>query len=175
MDSSGLRGYDDDLGLVFNIYTDGTPPIFSSGIINSCVIMNSTLISTDFKTSDITPWIEMTDSGVAYRIGGDGDVYGTGTYGTAVCGTGVTAYLYNSARPLFSVEEELDYADIHLYDRTTIPTSEAKVGDLISLNGRLEMCTTGGTPGTFWEVGKDVGDIVIQSGKKLIFDGPTVH
>jgi len=37
MDSAGLRGYDTVLGEVFNLYTDGSAPTFSSGIINKTI------------------------------------------------------------------------------------------------------------------------------------------
>ena len=171
MDNSGLRGYDTSLGLTFNIYTDGTPPLFSSGIINNCTIINSTMISNDFKTSSELPWVEMTDSGVAYRFTGGGDLYGTGVYGTATYGAGVAAYYGNPSKPILSIEEELAYADIHLINRASNPTGAALIGDLAVVASQLQICRTAGTPGSYSPVSDPVGNLTIKAGYKLILDG----
>lgn len=42
MDKDGLRGYDDILGVVFNLPSDGTPPSFSSGTITETAFEIST-------------------------------------------------------------------------------------------------------------------------------------
>ena len=49
MDTDGLRGYDTVLGEVFNIPVDGSPPSFSSGVINSTVFNLNT--SATIRTS----------------------------------------------------------------------------------------------------------------------------
>jgi hypothetical protein len=153
MDAAGLRGYDDVLGLVFNIYTDGTPPLFSSGTIQSCTIIDTSIRTTDFRTSDVLPWVEITASGLALRVSGTGGLYGTAKYGTDTYGAGVTAYVGNSSKPFVSIETERTIADIRLVNRSGNPSGAAAVGDLACVNGKLVICTGAGTPGTWTVVG----------------------
>lgn len=81
MDSDGLRGYDSILGTVFNLPTDGTPPSFSSGVINETVFNVST--NGIIRTSD--------------TVGDGGDnsagilINSTGLYGIAANQTPATA------------------------------------------------------------------------------------
>ncbi|MBU2177433.1 MAG: hypothetical protein KJ556_20265, partial [Gammaproteobacteria bacterium] len=151
IDSSGLRGYDDTLGLTFKIPTDGSAPLFSSGIIQSATIIDTTIISNDFKTSSELPWLEFSDSGAAYRETlstakyGSGVQYGDGT----LYGVGVTAYYGNSSKPILSVEKERTLADIRLYNRSSEPSGAAVAGDLAVVSATLRMCTSAGTPGTY--------------------------
>jgi hypothetical protein len=153
MDSDGLRGYNAALGITFKLPTDGSTPTFSSGVINNAVIQNSEFISNIYKTSSELPWVEMTSSGLSFRFQGAGSLYGTGVYDTATYGEGVAAWFGNSSKPVLSIEEGLSYADVRLYNRSVDPTGAAEVGDLMCKTGKLYICTTAGTPGTFTLVG----------------------
>jgi hypothetical protein len=155
IDSAGLRGYDTSLGLTFRLPTDGSAPLFSSGTIQNATIIDTTIVSDDFKSSSELPWVEFNDSGVAYReteaVGkyGSGVEYGDGT----LYGVGVTGYYGNSSRPLLSVEAERTLADIRLYNRSSEPSGAAQIGDLCVVSGKLMICTTAGTPGSWVCVG----------------------
>jgi len=95
VDSAGLRGYGASLGLTFKIPTDGSAPIFASGTIQSATIIDTTLISSTFKTSSELPWVEMGDSGVGYRETLSTAKYGSGIYygaGTAAAWDDATVY-----------------------------------------------------------------------------------
>lgn len=174
MTSAGITGYSDTLGQTFRLSTDGSAPIFASGIVESCTIIDSTMISNDFKTSNVLPWIELTSSGVAYRESGSGGLYGTAVYGTGTYGAGVTGYYGNSAKPLLSVEMERSYADIRMYNRASdVPSGASVIGDLCVIDGELNICTAAGTgaAATWDHVGeRPVHDVKIKSGNKLIFD-----
>jgi len=153
IDSSGIRGYDDVLGTTFVLPTDGTAPIFANGTIQSATIIETTIISNDFKTSSELPWVEITDSGLAYRENTQGAVYGTGLYGTATYGSGVAGYVGKSDLPFVSIDQERALSDIRLYNRTSDPSGAALIGDLMVKSGILYICTTAGTPGTYTKVG----------------------
>ncbi len=155
INSAGIRGYDAVYGTTFILPTDGSSPTFANGIIQSATILNTTFISSDFKTSSELPWVEIGDAGVAYRETlstaqyGSGVQYGDGT----LYGVGVTAYYGNPAKPILSIEAERTLADIRLYNRSSDPSGAAVVGDLMVKGGILYICTTAGTPGTFTAVG----------------------
>lgn len=153
IDLDGIRGYGTNLGLTFKLPTDGSAPVFASGTIQNATIIDTTIISNDFKSSSELPWLEMTDAGLAYRFAGGGAVYGTGVYGTATYGAGVAGYFGNSAKPVVSIEEELTYADIRLFNRSSAPAGAAQIGDLCVVNGKLMICSVAGTPGTYTVVG----------------------
>jgi len=154
INSAGIRGYDSSLGTTFILPTDGSAPTFASGVIQSATIIDTTIVSNDFKTSSELPWIEMTDSGVAYRETLSVGLYNTFQYGDGTkYGVGVSAYYGNSGKPILSVEAERTYADIHLYARDSNPEGPNTVGDLACVNGKLVMCTSGGEPGTWTIVG----------------------
>jgi len=146
----GLAGYDSVIGLTFKLPTDGTPPLFSSGIIQSATIIDTTIVSNDFKTSNLLPYLAITDDGFAYHETQDVGLYNEFQYGDGTkYGVGVSAYYGNPVRPIFSVEAERVYADVRLYNRDAEPSGEALVGDLVCVNGTLRMCTTAGTPGIY--------------------------
>jgi len=151
MDGSGLRGYDSTLGATFKLPTDGSSPVFANGIIQSATIIDTTIISNTFQSSSELPWVEISDSGLAYRESVPGAVYGDGTlYGDGTkYGVGVSCYFGNSAKPVLSVEAERSIADIRLYNRSSEPSGAAVIGDLAVVSGTLRLCTTAGTPGTY--------------------------
>ena len=150
MDNEGLRGFDSTLGQTFKIPTDGSTPIFANGQIQSATIIDSTIISNEFQTSSELPYIEITDSGVAYRETALGDGYGTDLYGVDLYGAGVDFYLGKSDRPALSVEKSRPYADIRLYGgRSANPSSGSTQGDIIAKSNYPYYCTSAGNPGTY--------------------------
>ena len=152
INNEGILGYDDVFGVTFKIPTDGSPPVFSSGQIQNATIINTTIISNDFKTSSELPRIEIGDSGLLYRENSGAAIYGTDTYGApTIYGPEEHGFVGNSSKPFVSLEIERDYADFHYYDRSSNPSGvTARVGDTICVNGGLRLCTIGGDPGT-WE------------------------
>ena len=161
IDSDGILGYDATLGQTFKLLTDGSAPVFASGTIQSATIIDTTIISNDFKSSSELPWVELGDSGLAYREAASGALYGDGTqYGDGTnYGTGVTFFLGNSAKPVISVEAERTLSDIRMYNRSSHSTGASVIGDLEVVSGKLYICTTAGTPGTFTECGKGTVDL----------------
>lgn len=154
MDSNGLWGYDSVLGQTFKIPTDGSSPIFASGQIQNATIVNTTIYDTDFYSASELPWIQLTSAGLRYV-----ETLATGKYGSGVqygdgtlYGTGYTATIFNSAKPLFNVEAERAFSDLHLYNRSAHSSGASTVGDLEVKSGVLYLCTTAGTPGTFTDV-----------------------
>jgi len=150
--TDGIVGYDADLGQTFKLPTDGSAPTFSSGVIKSATIIDTTIITSTFQTSTELPWIEITDAGVAYRFNEGGAVYDTDVYDTGIYGEGTTAYLFNSSKPILKIEEEISYADIGLYNRSSNPSGAAAIGDLACVSAVLKLCTTAGTPGTYSDI-----------------------
>lgn len=152
INSSGVRGYDATLGTTFILPTDGTAPIFANGVIQSATIIDTTIVSNDFKTSSELPWLEMSDSGFAYRETLSTRLYNTFNYGNIddiKYGPGVSAWYGNPDKPILSIESERKYADIHLFQRTAVPSGASLAGDLICLNNRIANCISGATPGTY--------------------------
>jgi len=150
IDSAGLRGYDDTLGLVFKIPTDGNAPTFASGIIQYATIVESSIVSNDFKTSSELPWVELGDAGLAYRENGNtGELYNDLVYNEGLYGEGVTFYLGNSGKPVISCETERVYSDVRMYNRTGHSSGASVIGDLEVESSNLYLCTGAGTPGTF--------------------------
>lgn len=171
MDVGGLTGYSDTLGQVFKLPTDGSAPIFASGIIQSATIIDTTIISNDFKTSDSLPWVEMTASGLGFRVSGTGGLYDDGVYDTATYGAGVTAYFGNSSYPVLSVLIEQTLADIRLYNRSGLPSGAAEIGDLAVVSGQVKFCYGAATPGNYRTLLQStIGeDIILTTDKKLQF------
>ena len=158
-DQSGLRGYDGELGLTFELPTDGSAPRFSNGIIEYGTIRQTDIISDYFKTSETLPWVEMTRDGVGFRKSEPAGAYGTGPeYGDGTkYGVGVSAYFGNAAYPPLYIAQELSLADIRLYNRATNPTGPSVIGDIAVVDGVLKICTSPGTPGIYSEIRSDLG------------------
>lgn len=155
IDSDGIIGYSATYGQTFKLPTDGNAPVFASGTIQSATIIDTTIISNDFKSSSELPWLELGDSGLAYREAATGALYGDGfQYGDGTLyGTGVTFFIGNPAKPVLSVEAERTLSDIRLYNRSGHSSGASVIGDLEVVSGILYICTTSGTPGTFTKVG----------------------
>jgi len=149
IDQNGLYGWDDTLGNTFSIPTDGSAPTFANGTIISATIIDTTIISNDFRTSNNIPHIEITDAGVSLVTGAAGGVYDTDVYDTGVYGPGVAGTLAKTSKPFVDIETESTLADIRLYNRSTEPSGAADIGDVACVLGTLRLCTTAGTPGTY--------------------------
>jgi hypothetical protein len=88
--------------------------------------------------------------------GGDNIVIGTTANGgsNSFIGSGYLARLYNIDNGvLFDVQSEQTVADIHLFNRTNTPSGAARVGDVCVVQGKINLCTVAGTPGTWSIVG----------------------
>jgi hypothetical protein len=166
MDSNGLRGYSATLGQVFNLTTDGTPPVFSNGIVQtsnmySTAIAGGTIIGAVItggilRTAFDGRRIEITSSGIQAINGALGITYGDNSkkYGDATrfYGSGVLVYFNNNDFKIpFYVNQEQTVGDIHMYNRSADPSGKAEIGDVAIVNGKLKVCTSNGTPGT-WTV-----------------------
>lgn len=149
IDSTGIMGYSATYGQTFRLPTDGNAPTFASGQIQSATIIDSTIISNDFKSSSELPWVEFTTNGFAYRENAQGGVYGTAKYGTDTYGSGVAGYVGNNAKAFLSVEQERTLSDLHLYNRSSHSSGASAVGDVECRSAELYLCTSAGTPGTF--------------------------
>lgn len=234
LDKDGIRVYDDVLGLVVNLPSNGSAPTFSSGVIQETIFeintnavlrtsstvgdgsansagilinntglygcgsnqilaesnlraliggliylkgeivassgqIGGTTITSDaiigglmsgsiirgpvIETSETTPKVRIDTTGIYYQTTTSVGKYGTFQYGDGTSyGSGVTAYLFKSGIPIFSVMAETNCADIRLYNRVSDPGSGMGphiIGDLICVGGELKICTLGGSPGTF--------------------------
>ena len=158
-DQSGLRGYDGELGITFELPTDGSAPRFSNGIIEYGTIRQTDIISDYFKTSETLPWVEMTRDGVGFRKSEPAGAYGTGPeYGDGTkYGVGVSAYFGNAAYPPLYIAQELSLADIRFYNRASDPTGPSVIGDIAVVDGVLKICTSPGEPGIYSEIRSDLG------------------
>ena len=165
IDSDGLIGYDATLGQTFKLPTDGSAPVFASGQIMSATIIDTTIVSNDFKTSSELPWVEMTDSGFAYRENAQGGLYGTALYGTDTYGSGVAGYVGKSDQPFVSIEQDRAYSDVRFYNRSGHSSGASAVGDVECVSDKLYLCTTAGTPGTFIEL--TLGDATAKANVAL--------
>lgn len=129
----------------------------SGGLIEGAIIRSGV-----FETSNTTPRVRLDTSGIYYQetttIGKYGLSTGVGNYGFqygdgTLYGSGVSAYLFNTNFPILAIEAERNLADIRLYNRSASPVSGShKIGDLICVSGKLKLCTTAGSPGTFTTV-----------------------
>ena len=135
------------------------------------LIEGATIRSPIIETREDVPKIRLDQDGFYYQVtpssgkyGGldsgitDGFQWGDGTK----YGGGVSAYLFNVNYPLLSImTENIDLADIRLYNRSDVPgggTGPHEIGDLIVVSGTLQICTSAGSPGTFTAFLK-VGDV----------------
>lgn len=161
IDEDGLRGYNADLGLVFNIPTNGDRPTFSGGVIEVSQIntptvtggeiRGTTIVGGLIKTSDTGQRTEISDTGIVLATGATSGTYGTGVFNDGgFYGSGALAFINNSDKAVpFYISAEQAVADFHYYNRSANPTGAAEVGDTAVIGGKLKICTTAGTPGTW--------------------------
>ncbi len=160
IDTDGLRGHNTSFGQVFNLPTDGSAPTFASGQIQNATIIDTTIISNDFKTSGELPHIAINDSGLSLEESIAAGKYGSGVkYGAgSIYGTGIAFYVGNTDRPVVSVEKERTLSDIRYFNRSAHSSGASVIGDTEVKSGNLYLCTGAGTPGTFTQLLK-TGDV----------------
>ena len=231
LDKDGIRVYDDTLGIVVNLPSDGSAPTFASGIIQNTVfevntnsvirtsttvgngtsssaglLMNSTglygcganqtLNNANFKilsdgtasftgqiqatsgsiggisisgntlvggtisgttvrgavieTSATLPRVRIDANGIYYQVTASVGQYNTFHYADGTkYGSGVLAYLFNPQYPVLTIASAGTLADVRFFNRNTIPSGPAQIGDVVVVNGAMMLCTAAGTPGTF--------------------------
>lgn len=144
-----------------------TSTSLSGGLISGSTIQGGTI-----ETSADVPRVRMDDSGIYYQTttavgkygasgsGLSGFQYGDGTK----YGAGVNAYIFNVNFPVLAVLAEQNLADIRLYNRSSDPTAGThELGDLICTAGKLKICETPGTPGTFKAFRKEEPGAVVTT------------
>ena len=109
--------------------------------------------------------LENATSGKRLKINSDGMTLhvtdSTGKYGTnfkygdgTKYGSGALAYIHHSSQSIpFFISAEQTVGDMHMYNRSSNPTGTALIGDLCVVGGKLKICTSAGTPGTWTVVG----------------------
>lgn len=139
------------------------------GVVVSGYISGAAITGGLIQTADTGRRIKMDSSGMKFMSataasgkigttanGGDNIVIGTTANGgdNEVVGSGYLARLYNIDNGvLFDVQSEQTVADMHLFNRSNTPSGAARVGDICVVQGKLEVCTVAGTPGTWVVVG----------------------
>jgi hypothetical protein len=123
----------------------------SSTKLSGGLIEGSNIRSAIIETSASAPKIRIDTAGLYYQATDSVGKYNTFKYGDGTkYGSGVTAFLFKASTPILSVEAESIYGDVRLYNRSADPASGThKVGTLICVSGKLKICTTAGSPGTF--------------------------
>ncbi|MFA5158516.1 MAG: hypothetical protein WC451_05025 [Patescibacteria group bacterium] len=143
-----------------NAYFKGT--ILASEIYSTTItgadISGGVITGALFRTSESGQRTEITDSGIVLLNGEIGAAYGDEDYlygdANRKYGTGVLAYINNTSKIIpFYVSAEQSVGDFHMVNRSSDPSGIAEVGDLCVVNGKLKICTSGGTPGTWTIVG----------------------
>lgn len=108
------------------------------------------------------PYLEFSQQGLQLKDNSPGGTYSNAVYSTDKYGFGALAWILNSTIKVpFAVLKEpnagaSDVADLRLYNRTDDPGGSAEIGDLCVVNGKLKICTSAGTPGTWTVVGAQV-------------------
>jgi len=122
----------------------------TDGLVSGVTITNSVI-----RTKDYDRRVQIDSSGIKLFSEAVGGKYGSFKYGVGTkYGMGIFAYLYYVDKGIpFYIEAEQPVADMHLYNRTSTPSGAAEIGDLAVVNGKLMICTTAGTPGTWTVVG----------------------
>jgi len=145
-----------------NAYFTGTidSATINSGTINSPNINGAIITGGLLRTATSGQRLEITSEGIVLYNGGVGATYGDSDYdygdSSRKYGTGVLGYINNSQKvvPLYFNAEQA-VADIHMYNRSGLPSGAAEIGDLAVVSGRLMICKTAGTPGGWAAVGAD--------------------
>lgn len=125
----------------------------TAGSITGVVITGGVL-----QTAPTGQRIKISTDGIQLITANPAEPYGTSSvkYGNSSnkYGSSALAWLNNAQKTIpFYINSEQPVADIHLYNRSADPTGPAQIGDLAVVNGKLKICTAGGTPGIWTVVG----------------------
>jgi len=124
------------------------------GTVTAGTLSGVTITGSLIRTAATGQRIEIDSSGISLLIGATTGKYGEFKYGAAKYGAGALAYINNVTRGIpFYINAEQSVADIHMYNRSSDPSGAAAVGDLAVVSGKLKICTSAGTPGTWTVVG----------------------
>ena len=117
-------------------------------------ITSGDLIGANIWTSQEGDYVHISDKGIELVQQTTTAQYGDFLYAEAKYGSGVLAYIHNTERNVpFYIESETNYGDFHFYPRTAAPASGThEVGDVIVADGKLMLCTSAGSPGTWTNV-----------------------
>lgn len=149
LDANGLTGHDSLLGQTVSIPVDGTPPTFSSGIIEEFVYKIKT--AGIIRTAESGRRIVISSDGMTCHSGAVTGKYGQFKYGDGTkYGSGVIAWIFNALKIVpFYVAAEQTVADFHFYNRGSDPSGKAELGDIAMVNNTMKKCSSAGTPGTW--------------------------
>ena len=130
---------------------DPTNGLRLKGTIEAIQITGGEIIGSTFKTSTGGKRIVIDSTGIALTKAGTSTTYGSFKYddGTEY-GGGIVAWINNTDESVpFYINSEETVADFHYYPRSSDPSGAAEIGDTCVVNGKLKVCTAGGTPGTW--------------------------
>ena len=118
-------------------------------------VTGGTITGSTIQTASSGKRIKINSDGIIMYTGVGSGLYNTFKYGSGIkYGASVLAYINNAAQAVpFYVKGEQTVADFHFFNRSSDPSGAAEVGDVCVVNGKLKICTTAGTPGTWTIVG----------------------
>lgn len=124
----------------------------------SLSVQGGTITGALIQTASSGKRIVMTSSGITLYTGVSSGLYNGFKYNSGTkYGASVLAYVNNSAQAVpFYIKGEQTVADFHFFNRSGDPSGAAEVGDVCVVGGKLKICTTAGTPGTWTVVGTQV-------------------
>lgn len=121
-------------------------------------VLAGLIVGVTIQTATSGQRVEIDGGGITLKSGSPSAPYNTSSTkyndSSNKYGSGTVVAVNNSAYgPPFYVVSEQAVADFHMYNRGSDPTGAAEVGDLCVVNGKLKVCTSAGTPGTWTVVG----------------------
>jgi len=138
------------------VKVDATNGVRVSANIEASRISGSTIIGGSIKTAESGMRVEISELGIAtYVTDQTGKYNSAGKWGAGTkYGTGVRAWIANPEKnvPFYCSTDSL-YGDFHYVNRASNPVGVAEIGDTVVVDGKLKVCTTAGTPGTWTIVG----------------------
>jgi len=103
-----------------------------------------------FKTTATGPRVEINADGIIVYMAGISGKYNEFIYNDGIIyGTGALAIGNPSRNVPIYFGGDSAYGDIHLYNRSAVPSGAAEIGDICVVGGALNVCSAAGTPGTW--------------------------
>ena len=158
IDSNGYAEFSDG---VFRGTVYATSGVFT-GEITGSTITGSVITGSTLQTAETGQRIQLDSQGLLFLTGATpAGKYGSFKYGAKKYGAGVLVFFNNVGKKIpFYVNQEptdpdtnLKLADIHLVNRTATPNGPAEIGDICCVDGKLMICVTNATPGSWVAVG----------------------